>query len=72
MRFVLNNWEYHEGDKCPACSSDKDVGGRLEKKTRKFPYLKCIKCKYTINEEKQRERRMTFLAEQAEGRKKYD
>ena len=69
MRFVLNNWEYHEGDRCPACSSEKDCGGRLEMKKRKFPYLKCCKCKYTIHEEKQRERRLSFVAEQADWRK---
>jgi len=44
----LNNFNYYEGSKCPACSSEKDKGGRLEIKTRLRPFLKCSLCKYSI------------------------
>lgn len=37
------------GDKCPACSVERDKGGRLELRQRKNKYLKCSQCKYTVH-----------------------
>lgn len=39
---------YYTESKCPACSGEKDNGGRLKGYKRKFFYLKCDRCKYTI------------------------
>lgn len=44
----LNGTSYHEGSKCPACSSERDKGGRLELKKRVQIFLKCNLCRYSI------------------------
>ena len=44
----LNGTSYHEGSKCPCCSSERDKGGRLEYKKRTRPFLKCTLCRYSI------------------------
>ena len=55
------NTEYKEEDRCPACSSEIDKGGRLKAKKRARWYLKCSNCKYSMVSEKtiiQREMRV--------------
>lgn len=39
---------YKTGQRCPACSGERDQGGRLQTKRRKYFFLKCDRCKYII------------------------
>lgn len=39
---------YKEGQKCPACSSEVDKGGKLELHKKKNKYLKCNHCGYSM------------------------
>jgi hypothetical protein len=56
MSFQSNIPTHKDGDKCPACSGERDKGGRLELKVSKFKtknghmqfWLKCSNCKYTL------------------------
>lgn len=55
--ILLNGTRYYEDSKCPACSSERDNGGRLKIKKRVRPFLKCDKCQYTILGSKTRSQR---------------
>lgn len=52
MKITRFGRVFEKGGKCPACSSSRDTGGRLELKKRKNFYLKCKKCKYAVKSEK--------------------
>ncbi len=39
---------YREGQRCPACSAERDRGGRLVAHKKKHWYLNCAVCKYSI------------------------
>lgn len=39
---------YYEGQKCPACSGERDKGGRMETVKPKQVSLRCTLCKYTV------------------------
>ena len=44
---------YYEGERCPACSSEIDKGGRMIlHRGKKQKYLKCSVCKYLSSESK--------------------
>lgn len=58
----LNGFRYYEGSKCPACSSERDTGGRMELKKRARHFLKCNKCKYTILGKQTREKQERYIA----------
>lgn len=51
---TIHRWgkAFTEGGKCPACSGERDTGGKLQLRQRKNIYLKCNKCRYTIKTEK--------------------
>ena len=40
--------KYQTGSKCPACSVERDQGGRLKLESRKYYYLRCDRCKYAV------------------------
>jgi len=48
----LNGTIYREDSKCPACSGERDTGGRLEFRKRKNWFLKCRKCKYAVHSDR--------------------
>lgn len=56
MSFRTNAPQHQDNDKCPACSSEIDKGGRLILKPSNYKtfnghrqfYLKCSLCKYRI------------------------
>lgn len=60
MSFQPNIPSHKEGDKCPACSADKDKGGRLILRVSKFKtsngfiqfWLACSNCKYSVSSRK--------------------
>lgn len=52
----INGVNYLDNSKCPCCSSERDVGGRLKLKKRTREFLKCEKCKYTILSKKTRDK----------------
>lgn len=52
LYITLNGTRYTEESKCPACSGERDTGGKLEFKKRTNWFLKCIKCKYVIHSER--------------------
>lgn len=58
----LNGFMYYEGSKCPACSSERDKGGRLQLMKRLRPFLKCNLCKYSILSNKTRNKQERYLA----------
>lgn len=43
---------YCEEQKCPACSSENDKGGRLKVVRRKNVFLKCDLCRYAIQSDR--------------------
>lgn len=47
----INGSTYYEDDKCPACSGERDIGGRLCLRKRTNHYLVCRKCKYAVKGE---------------------
>lgn len=46
----IGKWQ--EGQKCPACSSERDKGGRLAAFKKKHWYLKCQRCKWAATRSK--------------------
>ena len=59
--ITLNGVSYQEGSKCPACSSERDTGGRLVLHKRKHFYLTCKKCRYTVRTEKAINQQISYL-----------
>lgn len=57
---------YTEGGKCPACSNEIDTGGRLKRQKRKYFFLKCAKCKYTIHATVHYEKKVKYLKKQSD------
>ena|SRR3972149_1547755 len=57
MSYHPNIPSHRNGDKCPACSGEKDKGGRLTLRVSKFKthngfvqfWLTCSNCLYSIN-----------------------
>lgn len=52
----LNGSRYLENSKCPACSSERDKGGRLKLHKLARHFLKCELCKYSILSKETRDR----------------
>lgn len=50
--ITLNGFNYTEDSKCPACSGEQDTGGRLVFRKRTNWFLKCKKCKYSVQSER--------------------
>ena len=59
--ITLNGSTYTEGSRCPACSAEKDTGGRLEFKKRTNWYLKCFKCRYTVHGERAKNKQALYV-----------
>jgi len=59
--FIIGS--YREGQKCPACSSERDKGGRLHKAIRSVTsyYLKCQVCRYSVTETKVSDRDRLYV-----------
>jgi len=51
---------YHEQQKCPACSSERDKGGRLIAKKKKNWYLSCSNCRYSITQSKVQDKNAVY------------
>lgn len=59
--LYLNGIRYKEEDKCPACSSERDTGGRLQLHKRTNYFLKCRKCKYSVKSERTINQQLGYL-----------
>jgi Zn ribbon nucleic-acid-binding protein len=66
--IYLNGTRYTQGSKCPCCSVEIDKGGRLALFKRKNYFLKCEKCKYTVKDERVREKQFSYLKRMDERR----
>jgi len=64
---VISIGKWQVGQKCPACSSERDKGGRLIAKKKTQWYLKCLRCKWSVSQSKlqpkgyERQRRDAWL-----------
>lgn len=57
---------YSEGQRCPACSSEIDKGGRLVGLKRKREYLKCTRCRYSLLSEE------TIISREKRAKRQHD
>jgi len=61
-----NGTRYFVGSKCPACSVERDTGGRLEHKTNEKRFaLICAKCLYVVRSEREMLKRRTYSGRSA-------
>ena len=62
--IYLNGIAYTTNSKCPACSGERDTGGRLEFRKKKNYYLHCSKCKYSIHSQRAKLKQEKYRAAQ--------